>query len=363
MSNLASLLVYFVLFFASTALLSFGIKRSSRLLRLIAVAIPTIAVGLRVDVGTDYNSYVLLYQKFSEMSFSDLMAATGDEDLEIGYFALIKLASVFTNDPWLMFMLAASLTIGIAYLAIKRLSPKNIPLTFLLYLLILVPFIMNGVRQGIAVSIIFFAYSYIIRGKLTKYVITVLIASLFHTSALALMPLYLLRFITVKKRIDEPFTLLMSAFLGVITVLLIPTILTIISFIPALNTYLRYEDWEGGKALYPLVSMAILTPIVIVTYQRLTKINPVMQLMAALFFLEFATLFLGGISTAFSRMSFYFAIGGLVYIANVPSIFSVDTRRIVQSMIVLYGLVYFIMFYYIAGYADIIPYNNIWGDY
>lgn len=361
MSDLTSLLLYIVLFSASAGLLAIGIKRSNSLIRFMAVSIPILLVGLRVDVGTDYDSYVLLYHKFSDMSYSDILATTGDGSLEIGYFSLIKLASIFTNDAWLMFMLAAILTIGIAYMAIKRLSPKNIPLAFLLYLLILVPFVMNGIRQGIAVSIVFFAYSYIIRGKPVKYIVTILVASLFHTSALALLPLYLLRFITVKKRIDAPFTLMLSILLGTLTVILIPVILAFISVIPALSVYLRYEGWETGIGRLTLFLMAALAITVIVSYRRLTYNYPTMQLMAAIFFLEFASVFLGGISAAFLRMSFYFAIGGLVYMANIPSIFSKDTRRIIQFIIILYGVLYFTYFFYICGYSEIFPYKSIWG--
>ena len=85
-----------------------------------------------------------------------------------------------------------------------------------------------------------------------------------------------------------------------------------------------------------------------------------MKLMAALFFLEFATYFLGGLSDAFSRISLYFSVGGLVYLANIPVIFPIRQKRIVSFMVAMYGLLYFGLFYYVFGYSEIMPYQSIW---
>lgn len=53
---------------------------------------------------------------------------------------------------------------------------------------------MNGVRQLIAASIFFYATTYITQRKLIKYCCLIIIASLFHRSALTLLPLYLLAY-------------------------------------------------------------------------------------------------------------------------------------------------------------------------
>lgn len=53
---------------------------------------------------------------------------------------------------------------------------------------------MNGVRQLIAASLFFYATTFITKRKLTKYCCLIIIASLFHRSALTLLPIYLLTY-------------------------------------------------------------------------------------------------------------------------------------------------------------------------
>ncbi len=363
MSDPISLIFYIVCFFASASLFSIGINRCNRLIKLIALTIPTLLIGLRVNVGTDYEAYVSIFHQYSSLSVPNILVKTEDSFIEIGFLGLIKLTSLFTNEAWLMFLLSAIITLGIAYMAIKRLSPKSVPLAFLLYLLIIAPFVMNGVRQGIAVSIVFYAYSYIVTGKPVRYLATILTASLFHASAIAILPLYLLRFIAIRKRTDAPFTLLLSIVAAVLFALSIPLAVLAISAIPTLSIYTHYQGWEVGIARFSLVLMTAIAAAVIVSYRRIANSQVTMQLMTILFFFEFASVFLGSISAAFSRMSLYLAIGGIVYMANIPLIFSSNTKRIVQFITIVYALSYFICFYYFFGYSDIIPYKSIWGGF
>lgn len=362
MNDIFSLVFYLACFILSACILSVGVKKSSRLIVSLALAIPILVIGLRVNVGTDYESYVSIYDNYTSTGMPILPGEENIGSIETGFLWLMDAASLFSNSSWSLLLLAAILTIGFAYLAISRLSPKNIPIAFLLYLLVLSPFAMNGVRQGIAVSIVFFSYSYIIRGKPLKYVLTILFAALFHTSALALLPLYLLRFITIKKHTDESLTLLLSVLVAGSFALLIPLALSLISSIPALSMYVRYVGFEAGVAWGPIAITAILATAVVATYLRLTNKLPTMQLAAILLFLELAALLLGGVSAAIARMAYYLSIGGLVYLSNISIIFSKDTGRIVQFIAVVYGVFYFTYFYFINGYSDIFPYNSVWSN-
>ncbi|MDB8558400.1 EpsG family protein [Turicibacter sanguinis] len=49
---------------------------------------------------------------------------------------------------------------------------------------------MNGIRQALAASILFLGTSFLVKGKFIYYLIVVLIASTFHTSALIMIPVY-----------------------------------------------------------------------------------------------------------------------------------------------------------------------------
>ena len=61
---------------------------------------------------------------------------------------------------------------------------------FFLFLALFLEFSLNVVRQAVAIFIVFYAYKYICDKKLFKYILFIIIASLFHRSAILCLPLY-----------------------------------------------------------------------------------------------------------------------------------------------------------------------------
>lgn len=53
-------------------------------------------------------------------------------------------------------------------------------------------FYMSGMRQAIALSIILFSFNFIVDRKIWKFIATIVIASLFHVSAIVFFPAYFL---------------------------------------------------------------------------------------------------------------------------------------------------------------------------
>jgi len=361
MTDLVSLIAYISVFSVSALLLSFGVKRSSKFIRSIAVLIPIVFVGLRLNVGTDYVAYVYMYDLFSAININEYIALT-ENSIEIGYYLLIQLAQLLGGYSWVMFFLSSLITISVAYLAIKRLAPNNIPMVFFLYLMTILPFTLNGIRQGIAMSIVFFALSYIISGKFKKFLLFILLAATFHTSALLLLPLYLLRALVLNRRYDNTLTLTLSVVLAATVGIGLPVLVGFGSGIPLLGDYLEYEGRQVGVGLLDVVFKLVPLIAVFCTYMAVVKKDKSAKVFATLILLEVATLGLGSISAVFIRVSYYLAIGGLVYLALIPSSFSSHRlRRLMKMIIVLYGIVFFVVTYYLVGYSEIFPYNWVIG--
>lgn len=356
---MSSLSIYLVTFFAAALFASLSIKKKSRFMSVLAVMVPAMVIGVRSDVGTDYAAYVYTYNLFAEMSLSDFLQITDDTKIEIGFYALIRVASILFQDQWGMFVLSALLSLSIAYYAIRKLAKSDTPIVYTLYLLLLTPFIMNGMRQGVAISIGYLAISYIISGNFRKYLLCVVVGSLFHSSILILLPLYLLRFLVTRKSrgaiIDFAATLTPALLVG----LTIPVVMMISSYIPVLNQYLGYTGMLTGISPITATLKLLLVSVVFLTFSKISVKYPEARLFAALFFLEMIFVGLGTISGVFARLQFYVSIAGLLYIAKVPSVFSAGSRRVAQFAVMSYGLLYFLLAYYIAGYSDIFPYQTI----
>lgn len=360
---LSSLLIYLSVFFGAAALSYFAVKKQFRALSVFAVAIPSLLIGLRFGVGTDYDAYVYMHQLFLNLNLSEFLSITDDTKTEIGFFVIIKIASLFTSEPWGMFMISSILTIPVAYIAIKRMAGANTPYAFLLYLLLLSPFVMNGVRQGIAISFVFLAISYLMSGSGKKYLANIIMATLFHSSALMLLPLYLLKFAVKDRKKGQWLNVLTSTLPALTVAILTPLILAISPSIPVLAQYTSYTGDLTGISATTLIMKGFLVFIVLMTFKVTTKSNKNTRIILSLILLELVFISLGMISGVFARLQYYVAIGGILYLATLPNFFSNNSKRIVYLIAILYGLVYFLLAYYIAGYSDIFPYKTILETY
>lgn len=278
--------------------------------------------------------------------------------IEFAYYLIIQLSRWAVNDSWIMFAVSAAITIICSYRAIRRLSIENAPLIYFLFLLVILPFTMNAVRQGIAMSIVFYALNYIAQGNFKKYALIVFVASLFHASALLMLPVYLVRHITQKKHHDARLTLCLSLIIALTIGVILPLIIKSGASIPILGHYMTYEGQLLGVGLTTILFKLILIVPLILFYTWMSIKNKDTKLLAMLFLLEVAVLGLGSVSGVFARISYYFSLAGLVYIALVPSIFtSPSAKRSVKFSVILYGLAFFIVTYYVVGYDRIFPYN------
>lgn len=175
------------------------IKRTKLLdvLYLLAVFIPTVFfVGLRNESFPDTSMYIRFFQDVQSDSWMNLL--TGHyvhyyEKVEIVYILLNKLITEITTNVTYFFLLCSMITFwGIGYFLYKE--SMILPISVFLFFALgyyLPP--LNVVRQYIAISFILIGYSCLMRNKQKKYFISVLIASLFHMSAILMEGILLIR--------------------------------------------------------------------------------------------------------------------------------------------------------------------------
>lgn len=162
-------------------------SKPDRLFYCLSGAWVTCILGLREDVGADYQT--IYAQGYTA-------AAGGAESrYEIGFDLLQKVCLLVSDDYHLLFFASAAVTVALIYYAIYRWS--KMPLLSIAIFLLggLFFFSTNAVRQAIAIALFLNAIPYIAKRKPLNYCCLIVLAALFHKSAIILLVLYLTRLI------------------------------------------------------------------------------------------------------------------------------------------------------------------------
>ncbi len=166
-------------------------KKSSKIIFFILAALTFFIISaIRYDVGTDYlKRYVY--------DFNRMAKKIEVENFEIGFKVLIWFCLLFTKNANLLFILTSAIIITLTMTTIYSKS-NNIILSVLIFFLGGFFFdTLNLVRQYIAISIILFAYRFLIKEKQEKkdyvaFIISVILAMTMHSSSIVAFILILL---------------------------------------------------------------------------------------------------------------------------------------------------------------------------
>lgn len=147
----------------------------------LAFFILTAFAALRYDYGNDYNSYKRMYEA--------VQSGVEDINKEFLYVLLNKITPSF----YLLTAITAIFFVWVVYRMVnKHLIGVYQGMALLIFVINPYLFLMNlsAIRQCIAMCIFVIAIKYIYDRKIIKYLLLILLASLFHTSALVLLPVY-----------------------------------------------------------------------------------------------------------------------------------------------------------------------------
>ena len=151
----------------------------------VGIVLYSLIVGLRWNVGIDYPSYYNLLMGYNK------------EDILLDRLEFFNRISIsFIKDNYLPFYTWFILMAGIQMYFVQKTFNKNLKIFVawgvFFYLASQLALSMNIIRQASAVAIILYAYTFLVNKEYKYYFIWVAIASLFHTSALVGIPIYLL---------------------------------------------------------------------------------------------------------------------------------------------------------------------------
>ena len=186
----------------------------------------TITAGFRYETGTDYFTYQEIYNGTVTLNeaieYGKIWSTYGNA--EFGYMFLNSLFRTLGVEINVMFICISMFTL---YLVFKSVSDYCYYYRFLIiltyYCFCFFILDLSATRQVIATSIFLYSYRFILKCKVYKYLMCAVLALLFHTSAIVILPLY-----WIINRKFSNFLIYSMIFLGLVIILLKISILEII---------------------------------------------------------------------------------------------------------------------------------------
>ena len=158
-----------------------------------------IFLALRYNYGNDYKNYLTIYLNLTNFGLDDI------SDIMIYEPGWIFINILFQPLGYFLMIAAISLVNCLIY---YHVISKYVPVKyywFAIFIYIFYPGFMlihlSAMRQSIAIMIFMYSLNFIIEKKLVRYLLCILMASIFHYSAILLLPLYFINIINGKIRL------------------------------------------------------------------------------------------------------------------------------------------------------------------
>lgn len=164
-----------------------------------------IFIGFRYNVGRDFPAYESTYKY---VSIDEFGTSYSKYKIEYGFFFLVKLLQALGLGPQSFFFFSSLITI-VLFLNLYKETPQFVQTAIIIFFLSLpYNFIINGIRQGIALMCVLNGIKYIAKDEnhlkdAFSYAIWILAGAMFHTTALLAFIFYPLKFDIVKNRFNS----------------------------------------------------------------------------------------------------------------------------------------------------------------
>lgn len=308
-------------------------------------------IGLRHRyVGSgDSSFYYRFWETMSKLPFGELKQFVEDTDMEKGYQISVWFFShIFPNGQYAFVLTGAFYAITICSFTQK--NCKNIMLALMVFnCLGVFNFMVQGMRQAIAMCICLWALEQCKKQKFIKFVLLVGAACTFHMSAIVYLAVYFLRSFDLEAKSIVLFTVLAG-----ILILILPNIFDLMNILMN-EDYTMQEAAESGGVIAILIYLA--TIIFGLFFQA--KTDRFYPLYLYITIIAMMAMFLRNTTSNIAeRIGDYFAFGQMVVISNSISSMKVEKEKMIMIMFVT--LLIFGVAIYKASYASLVPYIFFW---
>ncbi len=326
----------------------------------LAVIIPSVIAGLRAtNIGTDVKVYLIpLYKAaLSCETFSAFHKMISAHDIELLFEILVYIPTrIFSNINVTMFFVHLPICLFL-YMGANCFKDKGHP--SIIYLFVLLAFYnmsLNIMRQFIAIAIVFYGYKFLLKKEFLKYIITVIIASFFHSSAIIALSFVLIVLIcNSKNKILYSFFLIIFLCVGLVLYNKLLTLLSGIGIIPY-KYVLRYSIINSQLHINLADNIIRLYPLLLMFFQSRTLKNTENNTFFAIISIYDLILFqMSLFVVGIQRICIYFTMFSFINIGRIIRQSKYNKTPIALTSLVVY-LAYFIVSYVYIGIAETYPY-------
>ncbi|MGL6247919.1 MAG: EpsG family protein [Culicoidibacterales bacterium] len=349
MDRIISLLIYIIVMYGTFL----GVKKTENeksYIKKIVIWIPLILLfTFRIGVGTDYYNYYGIVGRTPNVDLFTLIL--NKQTIEIGQ-ATFAWVSKFFNSFNIFLFLNLIFMIFPFQEGIKKLQKKPVyPLSIFMFLTMFFLMGLNIGYQFIAAGFVLLSYRYILDRNFKMFLCYILIATLFHNTALLIIPIY---FIWTKKQ-DTFYYIYLLIFIAIFTVLVLNFDVILSSGI--MEGYEIYaESTVVGKNRDILIKGLILV-VGLVFSKHLIALDKNNKFYLILLVLGFI-IGLTGFNSAFvKRIGLYFDISQILILPQICLIFFGEQKKMIYLILIFSSVTYLVLVYYILGSADVFPYQ------
>lgn len=314
-------------------------EKKQKIVAVIGMTLLFLLSALRADtVGTDTKNYIDFYNIYSKYSLSNLHKALENAGMRdyVYYYTAWFFSRVFKNPQWWLGAVALFYSYSIGRLVMRE--SKNTAISILMFVsLEFFIFSVSGLRQTIAIGIVLFAYPYLKERKFVPFLLIVLLASCYHTTALIFLLLYPIS----NKRI------------GVYHILVaIGGFLIFFAFKDWLLTFLgetleseRFDGYLNGNATQLTMAGFIIKTVCLLFslyyYKEYTHQDKNSLILYNAMYVGWVFQLFSSFIGEFFRVSMYFSIFNIILVAN-ASCCERDkkSRKILQMVVILVFVAY-----------------------
>ncbi|WP_078432586.1 EpsG family protein [Metabacillus halosaccharovorans] len=332
----ATLLIVFIFTFlaryipANSAGLDYTNLRPNKFMIFIVLTCLVLVSGLRNTIGDTYF-YMHAYETI------DFTWKYTLENKDPGFSVLQMYLKNISNDPQILLFITALVTNLLIVITLYKYT-KMVEIGFYVFITSgLFTVSMNGVRQFLAASFIFWATKYLLTGQFKQYFFIVLFASTFHGSALILLPIYFI----VRREAWTRVTFILLTF-AILVVLGFEQFSKILFTVLEDSQYGDYSNFEEGGANILRVFVDAV-PIVIAYFGR-DKLRELWLKSDIIVNMSLIGLLFSIIATQnwiFARFNIYFSLYNLILISWIIYLFKDNSRRFVYFGLLVCYLLYF----------------------
>ena len=352
-----SAIIYFSIISVTSILIELSLriknKKPKELFVVFALSIPSFFSAIRYGIGTDYFSYVNIFNN---------VGAGIPVRTEFGFSVIAFIVNKLGGNEHIFFFVISFIMFWMVYRALLYYKGTiNIGLGIFIFTLFYYQMSFNLVRMTLAVALALYSYRYILEKKIIKYLLIIFIAISIHNSALVIIPFYFLyNWFAYKKKVYR----LLAYVATVFAIFNYDIILKfVINNILKESYYMRYLS-HGYESSFGIGVLVVNLPFILpglIYYRSLDKRDYRFKFNFFLLITGFILKFLSYIGADFiNRVSHLFFVSIIVVI---PMYYSLLKKKretyFIGIAIVLYAVVYWFYFTVYLGNYDTIPYQSI----